>query len=475
MGSSNKSPIVKNTLFYTIGGVLPKLLKFAFLPVFTRFLLPEDYAVLGYGASITLISMIIANLSINSFLIRKYFELNSEEKRVLVFNCFFFMLLSNIIVFAVIDFTLPQLFQYYNVKIEYSPYIKLMLLNNVLMSSVVILQSYLKCQQKAFKFVLLGNGSFLLRLILSYVLVVYLGKGLIGKISGEIIGTGILFLFCSYVLLKESRFKISKPLIKEAFYFSLPLLPAALSIVVMEMFPRVALERYVSKSQLGLYSVAYIIGISITYVINGINNALQPVLFGSFRTNNSTDTFNGIKTSVPPIIMLMAILGILWHKFFVYSFLPEAYSEISSIIYFFLITSVLVSYHSINRMYIVALKKHQKIYIMNIIAAVVSILPIFFLGDKIGVYAAVVSYFAAHFVIYLFSLRYLRGLIGNNYKIKNEVVHISVFIVVIFLERVTTAVLVNYSTSLMFLKVLFTLVVIKQIHLFISKVQKIKT
>ena len=44
--------LFSNTILYTIGEVVPRIIAFLMMPIFTRYLAPSDYGILSYTNSV---------------------------------------------------------------------------------------------------------------------------------------------------------------------------------------------------------------------------------------------------------------------------------------------------------------------------------------------------------------------------------------------------------------------------------------
>ena len=47
-----KNKLFSNTILYTVGEVVPRIISFLMMPIFTRFLSPADYGILSYTNSV---------------------------------------------------------------------------------------------------------------------------------------------------------------------------------------------------------------------------------------------------------------------------------------------------------------------------------------------------------------------------------------------------------------------------------------
>src|SRR5436305_12773660 len=82
----------KNVVLYTVGEIIPKVLSFLLLPILTKYLSTSDYGISSYINTIATFLYVLTTLSINSYVLRTYYKVNSAfEKKKLIGNIFAFL------------------------------------------------------------------------------------------------------------------------------------------------------------------------------------------------------------------------------------------------------------------------------------------------------------------------------------------------------------------------------------------------
>ncbi len=77
------SKIVKNTALYTLSNILPQAVAFILLPLYTQYLLPEEYGIVNAMVAVQAILAIFFSLSIERSIIRMYWDYPEKEKSFL--------------------------------------------------------------------------------------------------------------------------------------------------------------------------------------------------------------------------------------------------------------------------------------------------------------------------------------------------------------------------------------------------------
>lgn len=302
-----KTKVIRNTAFYTIGSVLPKLLNFILLPILTLYLSPTDYGIISYTYSLVTFLYVIILLSLNTFLIRHYFDCKTEEERKKLFgNVFLFITVSNIILTGLVFLLGPLIFKEFDLQIPFFPYVYLALINNSLMIFATIPLIHFRVKEEAFKFSLLSFSHSFLNIGLVAILIVFANMGVLGHYYGRLIGNTIFLFIYLYIIFKNSIFVVNIKQIKYMLAFSLPLVLGALSNIIIRFLDRILLERFGSINDIGIYSVAYTISFSISLILVGLYKAVEPTVYREYNNPDFATKFLNIKTYLIYIFSIIA-------------------------------------------------------------------------------------------------------------------------------------------------------------------------
>src|SRR3989338_4100950 len=97
-----KNKVIGDTSLYALGNISSQGLSLLILPLFTHYLTTEDFGIYNYTNSIKAVLAVVTTLSLNSFVLRYYFKLKSEQERnKLIGTIFLFLLgLSSLLLIA---------------------------------------------------------------------------------------------------------------------------------------------------------------------------------------------------------------------------------------------------------------------------------------------------------------------------------------------------------------------------------------
>jgi O-antigen/teichoic acid export membrane protein len=275
-----KNRTVLNSGIYTIGSMLPQLFNILLLPIFTRYLTPAEYGILSYTTAISTFIYIIGSLSLHSYILRHYFECETEEERKRLFGSIaIFLLVYNLFLLGAELLILPMVFDSLKIRIPFYPYVVIELINTIINVCAILPQSYYRAKQDALRFILLTSSVVFLGTCASLYLVVFKGMGLVGRYYGILGANSLMLVVYFYIIQGISLFTFDRRLLKSSLRFSLPLFPAALLYNLNMMSDRFILERYVTVSQMGIYAIGTSIGNGLGLLSNSIYKAVEPDVF----------------------------------------------------------------------------------------------------------------------------------------------------------------------------------------------------
>lgn len=386
--------LVKNSIIYTLGRILPQAVGFLLLPLYTSYLSTSEYGIVESMYTLTMVLTIFFSMATERSMFRIYYDYDSlEEKKKFVGNSFLVILFFTI-VFTLILFLFPSLISLTFESIPFNPYYSYSILTALVMSFSFIPQTLYQVEESPFKFFLLTASTFLFSIgfILYFLLVKE--QGAVGLVKGRFFGSLLMLPVYMIIIVKSSIFKIDKEILKNILKFSLPMVPTLLSAWILNMSNRVFIEKYFSLNEVGIFSLSYKISSITTLVLGSLFTAFNPIFY---RLANKKEQVK-VKKELTNIVYLISLFVI--YICFVCAFLSKELMEIffsgeylkANKILLLLILSVL--FIQLAGLYNLMVYQHKKsVWIMyvSIIGALASIGFNFLLVPKYGLIGAAVA------------------------------------------------------------------------------------
>ena len=269
---------------YVAGDILTRGAALLLLPLYTRFLTPEQFGIVGAAEMLKQLLIMLLPLGLTGAVNRFYHQLPDALARRQAFGA---MWLALMIVPALITLALDlwgrPLFAALFPRTPFDPYLRLALWTAYLQSAFVLLPPALLRAREAARgyigynlaFFCLTNGLILWR--------VAGGGGAGGYLGAQLIASALMAVVAVAVLLPHARPALAWAALAPMLAYSLPLVPHFLGHWGLGLADRAIVERYAGLEQLGLYTLAFQVGAVAQLAVTAGINALLPMFARAAR------------------------------------------------------------------------------------------------------------------------------------------------------------------------------------------------
>lgn len=395
----------KNSLTYNIGNILTLGIALFLLPIYTKYLSPEEFGTIDLFYVIgTFINLTIA-LEISQGLARYYQDaIKQKEKKEYTSTAFWFTVLVYLIFFF-LCFLFSESFTSWLLLDKNKKYI--FLLATLAISTLgifVFTWNQLKWQIQPKESVITSLiYFFVLASVTVYLLVV---KGFkvesifIGQITGNITASLVAYFYSR----KSYGFIFSTSKFKKMVSYSAPLVLSSIGLVIAVNIDRIAIKDLLGLEELGIYGVAYRFAAVAGLIMIGFQESLTPLIFKNYKRKKTPSDISKI-FNIFIIFASLAVAGsILFSKEIVILFTTEIFYSSANLITL-LILSVFFSNIFIFTPGLSIAKKTKLISVIAIFGAIINtilnytLIPIFGLSG--AAYATLISSMCG-FLLYLY-------------------------------------------------------------------------
>lgn len=305
----------KDSVIYGLGGIFGKALGFFLLPVYTRIFSPSEY---GYIEMITIIGLLlgaVVNVGMDSgqsFYFHKVKDKGKEEQARIITSILQWKIMWGFFVIVVATLISPFINLWlFNGELDFSYFLVAffgVLFGQVMRQSAEIL----RLLYRPWPYILLMIAQSIVAATLVISLVVLFDKGIFGYLLGSACAS-ILVAVIGWVIVREyldlSSLHIRTwPMLLR---FGLPLLPASLSMYVMNTADRWFIQHYHGEQELGLYAVGAKFAILIAFVVETFRKAWWPIAMDSMHSDDGPRTYRMIARGY----MGIGVAGIVYLSF----------------------------------------------------------------------------------------------------------------------------------------------------------------
>lgn len=409
--------LLVNSVYYTIGETLPRIIGFFLLPVLTRFLTPAEYGINTYTNTVMLFSGAIASLSLNTFLLRDYYkEPTDRSRKEIIGNIFLLMLLTNGVITGLELLTFPWLLERLNIRIPFHPFFLLAIVNGFLDSLSTVPLVILRIHKNARLFVLINGTKTFLQFIATFFLLTKGHYGLTGVYLARLfvnVPFGLLFFAIVY---RNALFRPHWGQMKKGLVFSLPLLPGMLSYLFIATFDRIVLEKNIGLTVLGLYGSAATLSLALNIIVQGLYRAFEQKIFEKHGTGDYIRVSDTLYRYFLTCLLTGGfLLSIFSHEVFLL-FTTRQYLEAYRLVPLLVVPVILSGLNTFLATLLLADHKQVVITKATLVSVVITIAGTLILIRIIGVYGAILTSavaFAVVFLLYLGKLEMKSGYVAQ--------------------------------------------------------------
>lgn len=271
---------VKQSFIYGLGSVSHQILALLLLPVYTRFLTPEDYGVMAIVGVLMTIIKYISELGLRSAWTRFYkLEKTHEWTPKQVEDTAIITMIITTVIFGIACIIVAPILSRFLFSItEYTFIFILSGLSLILQLFFHIPQQRRKIAERPAVNATNSLIAFILGAGINIYLVVFLEWGLKGVYYGNLFSVIIIVLINLHAWVKV-KWDFDRVLLSSMLKYSLPILVATLSAWVINLSDRWVLKLFVSLEEIGIYQVGYRMGMGIGIIVMAFKTALPQISY----------------------------------------------------------------------------------------------------------------------------------------------------------------------------------------------------
>lgn len=404
---SRNKEFVKNTMILFIGKFATQFSSFLLLPLFTHYLLTDDYGWVDLLQSYIMLFVPILTLRIDSSLFRFLIDKRNDEyeKKKIISSGMFLTVIISVLIFIICLILQPI------IKIKY---LFLSIINIVILMLSSVLLQVIRGLGENTVYSISSTIAGGINLVINIFLIICLGfQGDSILIASSIANISVIvYIMKATKIFKYFEYKeITKKQIKELLKYSLPMIPNSLSWWIVNVSDRTIISIFLGSTFNGIYTVACKFSNLLNSIFSIFNISWQETASLHIEDEDRNIFFSSIINKIFYLfasisLILNALIPILYDWIIGESYL-NAYNYIPILLYANL-WNIMISL--LGGIYI-ALKKTREIAITTSISAIINLLINLVFVRFIGLYAATISTLIAYFSIsvyrYIDSKKYI--------------------------------------------------------------------
>jgi O-antigen/teichoic acid export membrane protein len=387
------------TIIYGLSSVASGLISFFLIPVYTRLFSPADYGVVSLiNISFVFLQTLVVFGLDNSVMFWYYHKEDEKERRKTFGSWIFFLFIVTFLTSLLIIIFSQTISGLILGDVKYSDLFIIAGSNLLFFVFQRVIVNWLRTQRKALAVVIFTLTISLINVGLTIYLVAYLKIGIrgvfISQLSSSLVGF-VIMVIAMRKLISPRYFDFIRT--KEMIIYSLPLVPAAILLWVLNSSGGFFIEHYSKTlSEVGIFQI----GVSISAVMGLINSAFLQAWSPFAMSVSKKENAGSIYSRVFLLYLYLSTLAALTISFFSYEFLklfakPDYY-EAASVISLFVFNSILLGAAQIVSIGSALAKDNKPFGIAVFLGAICTLILFHFLIPAFGKEGAVVACMAGN-------------------------------------------------------------------------------
>ncbi len=320
-----------DTLVYGVSTIVARLLNFALVPLYTNVLTKAEVGIVATLYSYIAFIIIFYSFGMESAYLRfaSSKEIGDEKDNfstpflsvaaVSVFISLLLFLFSHPLTIPLqIDFSQNVLLQYAAVILFFD-------------AIVMVPFASLRLERKAKFFAAVKILNITVTVALNVVMLFYTSLRIEGVFLANLIASVLTFVVLLPVILQKLKFSFHGELMKELLKFGLPIIPAALSGIVLQIADRPIVKYLINDAAVGVYQANYRLGIFMALINGMFEYAWRPFFLSHAKDPDAKKIFSRVMTyyllgTLGVFVFLCLFLpNVIQHKYFGHYIIPPSY------------------------------------------------------------------------------------------------------------------------------------------------------
>ncbi|PID58035.1 hypothetical protein CSB45_04925 [candidate division KSB3 bacterium] len=259
-----------HSLLYMVGGLASSLASIVLLPVYTRYLSPEDYGIIEIIDSIRSLLIVILLAGFVPATAKFYKSSESlDEQKAVVGTSFWFICISSLLWSLGLFFFNRTASRLLLGEASLAVFINLGIVLLFFQAMLTTGNNYLNIQKKSKLFLVASLLKLVLNIGANLLFIVVMHLGAKGMLYGELLSTGVVGLWLIIYVGRHNSFPLRLSMLRSMMKFGLPFIPNALSSSLMHRVDRYLLRELGSLSDVGIYGLGYRFPFMLNFLILG--------------------------------------------------------------------------------------------------------------------------------------------------------------------------------------------------------------
>lgn len=406
--------LARHTVIYGIGVILGRAISFLMLPIYTRYLTPADYGVMGLVEMTLDFVAIIGGAKLALGIFRFYHKADSELGRHQIVATSFLMIgIMYALVGAAAFLAAGPLSSLIFGSPDNAILFRVAAANLAVSSLTIVPLALARVEDRSVFFVATNLVKLVLLVALNLLFLVWMGLGVLGVFLSSLIGNVVVGIFLSLWLFRKISFSFDQASAKALFRYGLPLMGMQVATFAATFGDRYFLQVFGDESIVGLYNLAYQFAFLMLMVgFVPVDQIWGPRRFRAVREPDSDRVLARAFVFIHLLVLSIGVgIAILVGDVLRVMTTP-AFFQAADVVPLLLLAYLLKSWASVHDLGILVTERTEYLTLANLVAAGVAVggfallVPLFLAWG--AAFATLAAFACRYFLTYAFAQRLYR-------------------------------------------------------------------
>ena len=305
----------RETVIYGLSTIVARLLNFLLLPFYTHFLAPAELGVVATVFAYIAFLNIVFQYGIDQAYLRFAAGRDEEEKSVVFSTALIALAATSLALGGTLHLFADALAGPLGLRPEHAPLLRYSAWILALDAMAIVPFASLRLHHRAWTYVGVKSLNIVSNVALNIVLIAGFGLGVRGVFGASLFAAAVSFFLVAPEVSRWFQARLCVERLKLMLRFSLPLVPAGVGAMMVQVIDRPLMLRLTDEATVGVYQANYRLGIFMLLVVNMFDQAWRPFFLERAEEKGSSTLFAKVLT------LFVALAG--WTALALALFLPD--------------------------------------------------------------------------------------------------------------------------------------------------------
>ncbi len=387
--------LFKHSLVYAIATVLNRAVTIIMLPIYTRALTTAEYGSLEIFLVTSSVLMMLLQLGIGSALFRNIIYKDGGDIKILTSTAQYFLVAFSLIAVLLLILFAPQLSVFILGSTTHVNLLRLIFIGDFFLVFATVPMTRLRIDERSGLFAIIAGGNFIIGILLNVLFLIVFKMGLYGAVLAMTLNAVVFAFIYSTVIWKDLIIKFSFAELKDMLGFGLPLVPASVFILVLNMADRYFIRYFLGLEQVAVYGATARFSMVVSLLVNAFQMAWPAVLFSIAKQKEGPQIFARLFNYFNALMLFSSLVMALFAHEFLLLITTADYTAAAPIVSLLVFSSVFFGVNYFTSIGVQVKKKTMYYPLLIGIAAVINLVICLTVIPRLGLWGAGIAKFVS--------------------------------------------------------------------------------